>query len=43
MAEVEVLLSVQNQLVKGPLWHAVERALYWVDIEGDIGSLLIIL
>jgi len=43
MAEFEVVLSVSNQLGEGPLWHAVERALSWVDIEGDIGSLLIIL
>jgi len=35
MAEVEVLLSVKNKLGEGPLWHADEGALYWVDIEGE--------
>ena len=34
MAEVEVVLSVGNQLGEGPLWHAGQAALYWVDIEG---------
>lgn len=33
--EVEHVLSVQNKLGEGPLWHAQEQALYWVDIESD--------
>jgi len=35
MAEVELLLSTANQLGEGPLWHNTEKALYWVDIEGE--------
>ena len=34
MFEVEHFLVVGNKLGEGPLWHAGERALYWVDIEG---------
>lgn len=34
MFEVEHFLVVRNKLGEGPLWHAGERALYWVDIEG---------
>jgi sugar lactone lactonase YvrE len=30
--EVEHVLSVQNELGEGPLWHPEEQALYWVDI-----------
>lgn len=33
--EVEHVLPVQNKLGEGPLWHAQEQALYWVDIESD--------
>jgi sugar lactone lactonase YvrE len=33
MSEVEHVLAVQNNLGEGPLWHAEEQALYWVDIE----------
>jgi len=35
MTDVEQILPVQNQLGEGPLWHAAEEALYWVDIEGE--------
>ncbi len=35
MIEVEHLLSSGNKLGEGPLWHAREKALYWVDIEGE--------
>ncbi len=35
MTEVEHLLKAANQLGEGPLWHAGEKALYWVDIEGE--------
>jgi len=35
MIEVEYLLKTANQLGEGPLWHAREKALYWVDIEGE--------
>lgn len=30
--EADHLLSVRNCLGEGPLWHAAEQALYWVDI-----------
>lgn len=33
MNEVEHVLSLGNLLGEGPLWHPVEAALYWVDIE----------
>lgn len=33
--EVEHLLSVNNWLGEGPLWSAVEQALYWVDIRSQ--------
>ena len=29
----ESLIHSQNQLGEGPLWHAQEQALYWVDIH----------
>ena len=35
MIEVEYLLKAANQLVEGPLWHDREKAIYWVDIEGE--------
>jgi sugar lactone lactonase YvrE len=34
MESVQRLLPVRNRLGEGPLWHAAEQALYWVDIEG---------
>lgn len=33
MSEVELVLSIHNQLGEGSLWSAAEQALYWVDIE----------
>jgi sugar lactone lactonase YvrE len=33
MTGVEQVLSVQNDLGEGPLWHPVENVLYWVDIN----------
>ena len=35
MDTAEHFLKTQNQLGEGPLWHAGEGALYWVDIEAD--------
>ncbi len=35
MIEIEYLLKAANQLGEGPLWHARENALYWVDIDGE--------
>jgi len=35
MVTAEHLLSIGNKLGEGPLWHAAEHALYWVDIEGE--------
>jgi len=35
MIQAEHFLPVQNQLGEGPLWHPIERVLYWVDIEGE--------
>jgi sugar lactone lactonase YvrE len=35
MNQVEHLLSGQNSLGEGPLWHPDEQALYWVDIDAD--------
>lgn len=35
MVEVEHVLSVQNALGEGPIWHIGEKALYWVDIESS--------
>ncbi|MEM7114476.1 MAG: SMP-30/gluconolactonase/LRE family protein [Chloroflexota bacterium] len=32
---VEHLLTVQNVLGEGPMWHVGEQALYWVDIQSD--------
>ena len=32
--EMKHLLSSQNFLGEGPLWHAEEQTLYWVDITG---------
>src|SRR5690606_34295926 len=29
---IKVISEVANQLGEGPVWHAVEGALYWVDI-----------
>jgi sugar lactone lactonase YvrE len=33
MTDVEHILASHNELGEGPLWHADEQALYWVDIE----------
>jgi sugar lactone lactonase YvrE len=35
MESVQRFLPVRNRLGEGPLWHAAEGALYWVDIEGQ--------
>jgi len=36
-AKADHLLSVQNLLGEGPLWHPLEKKYYWVDIErGEI-------
>lgn len=35
MPELEHILACQCRLGEGPLWHATEAALYWVDIEGN--------
>lgn len=35
METAEHFLSIQNKLGEGPLWHAGEGALYWVDIESN--------
>jgi sugar lactone lactonase YvrE len=34
MVDVELVLTIKDELGEGPLWHASEQALYWVDIEG---------
>jgi sugar lactone lactonase YvrE len=34
MSEVEHILAIRCKLGEGPLWHAKEGLLYWVDIEG---------
>jgi sugar lactone lactonase YvrE len=34
MNEVEHILAIRNKLGEGPLWHAEEGLLYWVDIDG---------
>lgn len=36
MEEVELVLDVKDELGEGPLWHAGEGVLYWVDIEKGI-------
>ena len=33
MPQLQHIICCQNQLGEGPLWHAAEQALYWVDIE----------
>lgn len=33
MSHLQHLISSQNKLGEGPLWHPEEQALYWVDIE----------
>ncbi len=33
--ELEQMLPAQNILGEGPVWNEDERALYWVDIEGN--------
>jgi sugar lactone lactonase YvrE len=33
MVQAQHLISSQNKLGEGPLWHPGEEALYWVDIE----------
>lgn len=33
-SEAHALCEVRCQVGESPLWHAVEQALYWVDIEG---------
>src|SRR5687767_4104528 len=35
MEEGEHVLQAQNKLGEGPCWHALEQALYWVDIQSD--------
>lgn len=35
MLQVEHFLTAQNKLGEGPLWHAQQQLLYWVDIEGE--------
>lgn len=32
MSRVAEVISVQNELGVGPLWHSRDNALYWVDI-----------
>jgi sugar lactone lactonase YvrE len=34
MVTVEHVLSINNLLGEGPIWHPGEQALYWVDIDG---------
>jgi len=34
VVQAEPVLDVKDQLGEGPLWHPVERSLYWVDIFG---------
>lgn len=36
MSQVEQVLSAQNVLGEGPLWHADEGRLYWVDIQSGL-------
>lgn len=33
VGSVECITSVKNELGEGPLWHAAENTLYWVDIS----------
>ena len=35
MVALEHILACQCRLGEGPLWHAAEQTLYWVDIEGS--------
>jgi sugar lactone lactonase YvrE len=35
MSEAVQLLAIGNKLGEGPLWHAEEQLLYWVDVEGE--------
>lgn len=35
MSKPERLLSVNNPLGEGPLWHPTEQALYWCDLKSD--------
>lgn len=36
MSNVERVVSSQNELGEGPLWHGREGRLYWVDIKGKL-------
>lgn len=36
MNEVELVLAVKDELGEGPVWHAGEQALYWVDINSGL-------
>ena len=32
--DVEIVAQYQCELGEGPLWHPMEKCLYWTDIEG---------
>jgi sugar lactone lactonase YvrE len=36
VAEIELVLSVNDELGEGPLWNTAEQRLYWVDIESRL-------
>lgn len=42
MSEVEHILAIQNKLGEGPVWSSEEQALYWVDIENNRFSRLVV-
>ena len=35
MSDVETVLECRNWLGESPVWHPQEKALYWVDAQGD--------